>query len=223
MKNKSKKWIFGAGAQGLVALDAWRCSSRDSEFHLIDDDFRLHGKILNGVKVAGGLEFLLGNFSSVDEVIVAMGNNDMRLSLGEKLRAKGLTLGNAIDVSAVVTRTATMGGGCMVFAQAVINSNAKVGRHVIVNTGAIVEHDSVIEDGAHLCTGVAMGGRVIIQKGAFIGTGTVLAPRIIVGQSSIVGAGSVVVKDIPSRVLAYGVPARVVRKVDETFDWSRLL
>jgi galactoside O-acetyltransferase len=68
-----------------------------------------------------------------------------------------------------------------------------------------------------------MGGRVIIEKGAFIGTGAVLAPRMKVGEGTVVGAGSVVVKDLPPGVLAYGVPARVVREVDDTFDWSRLL
>lgn len=33
------------------------------------------------------------------------------------------------------------------------------------------------------------------------------------GAGSIVGAGSVVVRDVPDGVLAYGVPAKVIRKV----------
>lgn len=223
MKNKSIKWIFGAGAQGRVTLDVWRSASPDAEFHFIDDDSSLHGKLVNGVPVVGGAQFLQENFTPADEVIVAIGNNNVRLSLGNHLEAKGLISGNAVHISAVVMQSVEISGGCVIFAQAVINTGAKLGKHVIINTAAVVEHDSLIEDGVLLGTGVSTGGRVIVEEGAFIGTGTVLAPRIRVGRGSIVGAGSVVVKDLSPGVLAYGFPARVVRQLDETFDWSRLL
>jgi acetyltransferase EpsM len=93
---------------------------------------------------------------------------------------------------------------------------------VIVNTGAIVEHDCVLEDGSSLGPGACMAGRVQIGRGAFISTGVTLAPRVRVGAGTVVGAGSVVVADLPDGVLAYGVPARVVRPLGD-FDWKRLL
>ena len=42
---------------------------------------------------------------------------------------------------------------------------------------------------------------------------TVLHGRTI-GDDTIIGAGSVVTRDIPSNVVAYGVPCKVVRKRD---------
>jgi acetyltransferase-like isoleucine patch superfamily enzyme len=67
-----------------------------------------------------------------------------------------------------------------------------------------------------------MGGRVTIDRGAFVSVGAVLAPRVSIGAGAIVGAGAVVVCDIPPDVVAYGVPARVVRDVRPE-DWGRLL
>jgi sugar O-acyltransferase (sialic acid O-acetyltransferase NeuD family) len=223
MRQEPKKWIFGAGAQGRVTLEVWRSAFPDGNFSFIDDNTGLHGIVVNGAPIAGGLEFVLDHFGPTDEVIVAMGNNQERMVLGGKLEAKGFALGSAIHTSAVIMESAEIGGGCMLLAHTVVNTGAGLGKHVIINTAAIVEHDAIIEDGVQLGPGVSMGGRVIIEKGAFIGTGAVLAPRIKVGAGTVVGAGSVVVKDLPPGVLAYGVPARAVREVDDTFDWSRLL
>lgn len=223
MKENSIKWIIGASAQGRVTLDVWRSPFPDAEFRFIDDDFRLHGKSINGIPVDGGVKVLLENFSPVDRAIVAIGNNSVRLLLGTQLEAKGIIMGNAIHISAVVMQSAQVSEGCMIFAQAVVNTGAKIGRHVIINTSAVVEHDSLIEEGVLIGSSVSMGGRVVVEKGAFIGTGTILAPRVRVGKGSVIGAGSVVVKDLPPGVLAYGVPARVVKKLDQNFNWSRLL
>jgi dTDP-4-amino-4,6-dideoxygalactose transaminase len=38
-----------------------------------------------------------------------------------------------------------------------------------------------------------------------------------------IGLPADVVADIPADVLAYGVPARVIRSIDSGFDWNRLL
>ena len=223
MRKNSKKWIFGAGAQGRVTLEVWKSTCLDTDFKFIDDDSSLHGKMIYGVPVCGDMQFLSNNFLSGDEVIVAMGNNNVRVSIANRLEAQGIVLGNAIHPSAVVMPTAEICAGCMIFAQAVINTGAKIGKHVIVNTATVIEHDSIIEEGVLLGSGVSTSGRVIVEEKAFIGTGTVLAPRVRVGQGTVVGAGSVIVQDLPPRVLAYGVPARVVKQLDETFNWSKLL
>lgn len=57
--------------------------------------------------------------------------------------------------------------------------------------------------------------RTNIGKGAFIGVDTmIVAPREI-GDGAATGAGSVVTRDIPPHSLAVGVPARVIKKLDE--------
>ncbi|MCS7177824.1 MAG: bifunctional UDP-N-acetylglucosamine diphosphorylase/glucosamine-1-phosphate N-acetyltransferase GlmU [Anaerolineae bacterium] len=57
--------------------------------------------------------------------------------------------------------------------------------------------------------------RTIIGEEAFIGSGTMLVAPVRVGHRAVIGAGSVVTHDIPDDTVAYGVPARERRKVEQ--------
>ncbi len=56
-------------------------------------------------------------------------------------------------------------------------------------------------------------GSVILENGCRIGTHTTILPGITIGENSIVGAHSLVIDDIPPNTLAFGVPAKVIRKL----------
>jgi acetyltransferase-like isoleucine patch superfamily enzyme len=58
-------------------------------------------------------------------------------------------------------------------------------------------------------------GEVMLKKNCRIGSHTVILPGVTIGENSIVGAGSLVNKDIPDNVVAMGVPARVIKKIEE--------
>jgi bifunctional UDP-N-acetylglucosamine pyrophosphorylase/glucosamine-1-phosphate N-acetyltransferase len=53
-----------------------------------------------------------------------------------------------------------------------------------------------------------------IGANAFIGSDTMLIAPVTIGEGARTGAGAVVTKDIPSKSLAVGVPARVIRKLN---------
>jgi acetyltransferase-like isoleucine patch superfamily enzyme len=55
---------------------------------------------------------------------------------------------------------------------------------------------------------------VVIGKGAWIGFGAVILPGVTIGDYSIIGAGSMVNKDVPPRVFAAGLPAKVIRQLN---------
>lgn len=54
-------------------------------------------------------------------------------------------------------------------------------------------------------------GPVILKRNSRIGTHSTVMPNVTVGENSIVGAHSFVTGDIPRNVLAFGVPAKVIR------------
>ncbi len=54
-----------------------------------------------------------------------------------------------------------------------------------------------------------------IGEGVFIGSDTMLVAPVKVGKGARTGAGAVVTRDIPPYSLAVGVPARVIRKLNE--------
>lgn len=57
---------------------------------------------------------------------------------------------------------------------------------------------------------------VLLKKNCRIGSHSVVMPGVTIGENSIIGACSFVNKDIPANVVAFGVPARVVRPLNES-------
>jgi acetyltransferase-like isoleucine patch superfamily enzyme len=51
-----------------------------------------------------------------------------------------------------------------------------------------------------------------VERGSWVGVGSVVREGVHIGSDVMIGAGSVVLHDIPDGVLAYGVPAAVIRK-----------
>lgn len=61
--------------------------------------------------------------------------------------------------------------------------------------------------------GVESGKPITICDNVWLGGSVVVCPGVTIGEGCVVGAGSIVTKDIPSRSVAVGNPARVIRKV----------
>lgn len=55
---------------------------------------------------------------------------------------------------------------------------------------------------------------VLLKKGCWIGTGAVILPGVTVGRNAVVGPNTVLHKDVPDFGMAYGSPAKVVKRAD---------
>lgn len=143
-------------------------------------------------------------------VIVGVGDNATRRRETERAEAAGFILTSAVHPSAVIGSGTVIGAGTVVAASAVCVLDVVIGKSVIINTGASVDHDGRIGDFCHVGPGAVLAGRVILEAGVFAGAGCVIKQNMTVGGDTVLGAGSVVIKDIPSGVVAVGVPARAL-------------
>ena len=141
-------------------------------------------------------------------IALGVGESRGRQLLAERCFAWGIEILTLVHPDATVSRAAELGQGTVVTAGAVINPDARVGAGVIVNTLAVVEHDVEIGDYAHVAPNAAMGGAF-----SHLGLGAVVLEGISIGSHTIVGAGAVVVGNLPDRVVAIGVPARIHRQL----------
>jgi len=80
-----------------------------------------------------------------------------------------------------------------------IKDNVQIGSHCSIYSVSTI-------DDSH--------GKVILKKNCRIGSHSTILPGISVGENSIIGAHSLVNKDIPDNVVAFGVPAKVVRQLN---------
>lgn len=63
--------------------------------------------------------------------------------------------------------------------------------------------------------GVLSPQPIYIEDGAWLGARSVVLPGVTVGRGAIVAAGAVVVSDVLPNTIVGGVPARVIRELDE--------
>ncbi|MDW8289326.1 MAG: acetyltransferase [Armatimonadota bacterium] len=174
---------------------------------IFDDNHNIWGLAILGVPVVGGISRLAKE--GYRRAIIAIGDNAARRRLSLQLR--GVEWATIVHPHTWVHSSVQIGEGTVVFAGAVIQPEVRIGNHVIINTGATVDHECVIGDYAHIAPGAHLAGRVEIGEGAFIGIGSSVIQCRKVGAWAVVGAGAAVVRDIPERVTAVGVPARVIQ------------
>lgn len=147
------------------------------------------------------------------QAVVAIGDNWTRSVKVDDTRRRipRTRFATLVHPQAIVASTARLREGTVVMGGAVVSPDARVGRHGIVNTGSVIEHDCELGDFASVAPGSTLGGGVHIGIGSAIGLGAIVLHGRRVGDHAVIGAGAVVTRDIPANVVAYGVPARVVR------------
>lgn len=117
-----------------------------------------------------------------------------------------------IDPSAVVSRTASIGRGCVIYPHTFIGLNARIDDLVFCLAGCVINHDDHIMTRTILATGVHLAGSVTIEPDCYLGQSCTIRQCLKVGCHSLIGMGAVVVKDVdPDSVMA-GNPARWMRK-----------
>ena len=59
---------------------------------------------------------------------------------------------------------------------------------------------------------------IVIEDDVWLGAGAIITDGIRVGKGAVVAAGSVVTKDVPPHTVVGGVPAKVIKTIEETSD-----
>ena len=208
--------IWGAGGHAKVVADILRCIGGYEIAGFLDDANPLHhGQSYCGAMILGGKEQLPRlREQGITKLILGFGDCAARLKLWEFVKNLGFDFVTAIHPRATVAAGVTIGEGTVIAAGAVINPGSRLGANVIINTCASVDHDCIIEDGAHLSPGARLGGKVTIGRGAWLALNSTVVPGTTIGECAVIGAGAVVLSNIPPRVLAYGIPARIIRPTE---------
>ncbi len=103
---------------------------------------------------------------------------------------KNLKLGYKTDIGAFTYINALNG--------VVIEDNVQIGSHCSLYSVSTIDDKQ---------------GEIILKRNCKIGSHSVIMPGVAIGENSVIGAFSFVNKDIPANVVAFGVPAKVKRRL----------
>ncbi len=107
-----------------------------------------------------------------------------------------------------------------------IHPGATIGRRVFIDhgMGVVIGETAIIEDDCTLYHGVTLGGtswnkgkrHPTLKQGVVIGAGAKILGPITIGRGAKIGSNAVVVKDVPAKATAVGIPARIVEAEGQT-------
>jgi UDP-N-acetylbacillosamine N-acetyltransferase len=209
--------IWGVGGHALVVADILRAQSVYSlSGFLVEEEFWSATREALKPMVLGGCERVPDLLDAgVRHAVVAIGDCAARLRTSHWLRCQGFDFVTLVHPRATVAPDVRLGAGSVVMAGAVINAGSVIGEHVIMNTAAVVEHECAIGDGVHVGPGVRLAGRVTVGRGTWLGIGTVVVDRVRIGSGSVIGAGSLLLGDVGDCTVAFGAPAKAIRKLEK--------
>ena len=202
--------ILGASGHGKVVADCAECAGW-KEIVFFDDAWP-KCEVNGAWFVIGDTEALLNNLSDYDGVVIAIGDNSIRLKKHAELLAFDASLVSIVHPNAQISQYVQLGIGSVVMAGVVINVDSKLGCSCIVNTAATIDHDCIFGDGVHISPGAHLAGGVNVGDRSWIGIGANISQLVTIGEDTIVGAGAAVINDIDAQCTVAGVPAKLLPK-----------
>ena len=171
-------------------------------------------------------EFLEKNKESVKKYKIEADRRNSAIPLAD------LTKYNArIEPGAIIRELVEIGDNCVIMMGAVLNIGAVIGARTMIDMNVVVGGRAIVGKDSHIGAGTVLAGvieppnanPVIIGDNVLIGANAVVLEGVKVGNGAVVAAGSVVVKDVAENTVVAGVPAKVIKMVDEKTRSKTLL
>ena len=214
--------IGGEGNGGVIAS-----CIEDNRLRFGDDgyvvegfmnDFLPPGSKINGYPVLSGTDGI-GQFMERDSLFMyaihIIGRGPLRERIYTKISIPPERLAVIVHKSAFISPNAVLEPGAFVMANCYVGPATRIGQCSLVMANSVVGHNDEIGPFNHISAGSIMSSYVKTGKYADVCLGARIMEKLTMGDYSVAGAGSLVLKDIPSREVHVGSPARFLRRISE--------
>lgn len=128
-----------------------------------------------------------------------------------------------IEPGAIIRDLVEIGDNCVIMMGAVINIGAVIGERTMIDMNTVVGGRAIVGNNCHIGAGAVLAGvveppsatPVIVEDDVLIGANAVVLEGVKVGKGAVIAAGSIVVKDVEPYTVVAGVPAKLLKRVDE--------
>lgn len=161
---------------------------------------------------------LEANKDKIEDYVI---ENDRRNSAVPLLDTKNIKA--RIEPGVTIRDQVEIGDNAVIMMGAVINIGAVIGEGTMIDMGAILGGRATVGKNCHVGAGAVLAGvieppsakPVIVEDDVMIGANVVVLEGVTIGKGSVIGAGAVVTKDIPPYSVATGMPAQVIKQIDD--------
>lgn len=110
--------------------------------------------------------------------------------------------------TAIVSRFATIGGGCIISTDAIINPLAVLCEGTLVGARSVIEHDALIGPYANVGDDCAFGGNVTIHEGAVVDNRCTINHGLTLEANCCIESDTAVIASVPQFTRVKGLPGR---------------
>lgn len=203
-------YLLGVGRNTPVFIDlAEHCGYNILGLYHYNQDRT--GDSIHGFTILGSFDALYKQGSLSDgNFLLTMGNNVIRSSVAERIRAMGGNTPTLIHPSAIISRFSLIGTGVSISAFSYVQANSSVGNDTIILSGVNISHNNTIGKSCFIAGGATIGAYTDVGDFAFIGQGALTISDKVkhIGEYACIGAGALVTKSVPPRVTVAGQPAK---------------
>lgn len=128
-----------------------------------------------------------------------------------------------IEPGAIIREKVQIGRNAIIMMGATINIGAIIGEGTMIDMNAVVGGRGIIGKNCHIGAGAVVAGvieppsaqPVVIEDDVVVGANAVILEGVRVGRGAVVAAGAVVTVDVPEGAVVAGIPAKVMKFIDE--------
>lgn len=167
-----------------------------------------NGEEVLGYKIKGNYQdFILS--MPCNNVVVAVGNNEIRNEWLSKLRKLEFNTISLIHPLAYISPSATVGRAVYIHAHSFVWTKAFLYNDVIISPKAVVAHHVSIGEACHISASSTIGAYVQLESNVTVGINAgIISKPILIGAGSIIGANSMIIDNVEKNSIMVGTPGR---------------
>ncbi|OCS93685.1 2,3,4,5-tetrahydropyridine-2,6-dicarboxylate N-acetyltransferase [Caryophanon latum] len=128
-----------------------------------------------------------------------------------------------IEPGAIIRDQVEIGDQAVIMMGAIINIGAEIGAKTMIDMGVVLGGRATVGANCHIGAGTVLAGvvepasatPVVIEDDVVIGANAVVLEGVRVGKGAVVAAGAIVIQDVEPYTVVGGVPARVIKVMDD--------
>lgn len=144
---------------------------------------------------------------------IGIGDNYVRKEVYKTIKTKwpNLNFETIIHPSAKIEKRVILEPGVLVMGGAFLETGSHMGKGSWIGVNASLGFNNIIGDFSSIAVNSCLGGNVSIGNNTAITMSVTVLQKRKIGNNCVIGSGSLVTKDIPDNVVAYGLPAKIIR------------